>query len=301
MALFDSFPGAVSQGPASIGSVASQAVGALGTIAGTAGRVSGALNSAQSAAQSISALRSVSLPPGGNPVARFAAGAALFNGAVGQAVGAVGSIAGAVGAVTGAVGAISGALTGASSVAGAIGALAGLGGAFGGGSGDWRARVSGAIGELVFPYTPTISISGGAQYEETPITHQNYAFFSYQNSKAESITISAPYYVEDAMQAQQWIKAVNFLRAATKMFPDGNPPIILKFNAYGDYVFKDIPVIVKNYTVDLPNSVDYIASGSSHVPIKSSFSVTLQPIYSREKIKTFNLYSFINGGSAGFV
>lgn len=301
MALFDSFPGAVSQGPSSIGSVATQAMGTLGNIAGTAASVSGAINTAQSAAQSISALRSISLPPGGNPVARFAAGAAIFNGAIGQTVGAVGSIAGAVGAVTGAVGAIGNALSGAGSVSSAIGALAGLGGAFGGGSGDWRARISGAIGEMVFPYTPTISISGGAQYEETPITHQNYSFFSYQNSKAESISISAPYYVEDAMQAQQWIKAVNFLRAATKMFQDGNPPIILKFNAYGDYVFKDIPVIVKNYTVDLPNGVDYIASGSSHVPIKSSFSVSLQPIYSREKIKTFNLYSFISGGSAGFV
>ena len=85
------------------------------------------------------------------------------------------------------------------------------------------------------------------------------------------------------------------------MFSDGNPPIILKFNAYGDYVFKDIPVIIKSYSVDLPNGVDYISTGSSHVPIKSNFSVSLQPIYSREKVKTFNLQSFISGGSAGFV
>jgi hypothetical protein len=66
-------------------------------------------------------------------------------------------------------------------------------------------------------------------------------------------------------------------------------------------VFKDIPVIVKSYTVDLPTGVDYIASGTSHVPIKSSFNVTLQPVYSREKVKTFNLQSFISGGAAGFI
>jgi hypothetical protein len=302
--LFDSFSGAVGNF-SSIGSAATQAMGTLGTIAGTAAQVSGAINTAQGAVSSISALRSMSLPPGGNPIARFAAGTALFNGAIGQAVGAVGSIGNAVGSVGGAIGALGGlasgtALGGAlSSISGALGAL---GGAFGGGGdGDWRPKLTCALGTFVFPYTPTIGISGGAQYEEVPITHQNYSFFAYQNSKAESITVSGPFFVEDASQAQVWIQSVNFLRAATKMFQDGNPPIIMKFNAYGNYVFKDIPVIVKNYSVDMPNSVDYINTGSSHVPIKSSFSVTLQPIYSREKVKTFNLQSFINGGSAGFV
>lgn len=267
MGLFDTFSGSVGQAASTVGSIGTQAMGTLGTIAGTAGRISGAIGTAQSAVASISALRSINLPPGGNPIAKFAAGAALFNGAVGQAMGAVGAIAGI----------------------------------FGGGDGDWRAKLTGAIGKLVFPYTPTINISGGASYEEVPITHQNFSFFAYQNSRSESIQISAPFYVEDALQGQTWLDAVKFLRAGTKMFQDGNPPIILKFNAYGDYVFKDIPVVIKSYSVDLPNGVDYIRVGSSHVPIKSNFSVTLQPIYSREKIKTFNLQSFINGGSAGFV
>lgn len=267
MALFDSFPGSIGQAASTIGSAANQALGTFGTIAGTAGRISGAINTATGAVAAVSALRGINLPPGGNPIARFAAGAALFNGAIGQAAGAVGAIAGI----------------------------------FGGGSGDWRARLSGITGEFTFPYTPTIQISGGAQYEEVPITHQNYSFFAYQNSKAESINISAPYFVEDMLQAQQWIKDINFLRASTKMFQDGNPPVILKFNAYGNYVFKDIPVIIRSYSVDLPNGVDYISTGTSHVPIKSSISVGLQPIYSREKVKTFNLQSFINGGSAGFI
>lgn len=303
---FDNYSGSVGSFPSTVGSIGQQAMGTLGTIAGTAGRLSGAINSAQSAAQSISALRSINLPPGGNPIAKFAAGAALFNGAVTQAVGAVGQVAGAVGAIGTAFSSVGGALGGLGAVGGALGsiggALGGIAGAFGGGGGgDWRAKLTGILGELAFPYTPTISIQGGANYEEVPITHQNYSFFAYQNSKAESINISAPYYVEDASQAQQWVKAVNFLRASTKMFPDGNPPPILKFSAYGEHVFNNIPVIVRSYNIDLPNGVDYIASGSDHVPIKSNFSVTLQPIYSREKVKTFNLFSFISGGSAGFV
>ena len=105
---FDSFSGAVGQASSTLGSIGTQAMGTLGTIAGTAGRISGAINSAQGAVASVSALRSISLPPGGNPVAKFAAGAALFNGAIGQA-------------------------------AGALGAIASI---FGGGSGDWRARLT---------------------------------------------------------------------------------------------------------------------------------------------------------------
>lgn len=256
---------------ASVGSAANQAMGTLNNITGTAGRISGALGNVGSAVGAVSALRSFNLPAGGNPVTQFTAGAALFT----NTLSTVGNLAGAIGGLASALG--------------------------GNGGGEWRARLTGAIGTLVFPYTPTINISGGATYDEQPITHSNYSFFAYQNSKAETISINAPFYVSDSVEGQAWVKAVNYLRAAVKMFPDGNPPIILKFNAYGDHVFKDIPVIVRNYTIDLPNGVDYIAAGTSHVPIKSSFNVTLQPIYSREKVKEFNLYSFVNGGSAGFV
>jgi len=299
---FDRFSGSVGSF-SSIGSAATQAMGTLGTVAGEAARISGAISGAQSAVQSISALRSINLPPGGNPIARFAQGAALFSGAVNQTIGAVGGIANSVGAIGSAFSSI-GSLFGGAAGGGGGGGMrvtSTLGNAFGSGAGDWRVRLSGATGKFVFPYTPTISVSGGAQYEEVPLTHQNYSFFAYQNSKAESITVNGPFFVEDASQAPSWSQAVNFLRASTKMFQDGNPPIILKFNAYGDYVFKDVPVIIRNYSIDLPNGVDYINTGSSHVPIKSTFSVTLQPIYSREKIKTFDLQSFISGGSGGFI
>jgi hypothetical protein len=268
---FDPFSGSIGNVASTVGSIASQAVGVVGTVAGTAGRISGAINNLSSAAASISALRSINLPPGGNPVARLAAGAALFSGAIGQATGAVGRI------------------------AGAFGALSGGGGGGGGGGGDWRATISGLGEKLIFPYTPTIGISGGANYEEVPITHQNYSFFAYQNSKAESISISAPWYNEDATQGQIWVEAVNFLRRHVKMFPDGNPPFICKFDAYGDHVFSSIPVVIRSYTVDLPNGVDYISTGSDHVPIKSNFSVTLQPIYSREQVKGFSLSDIGNG------
>lgn len=37
----------------------------------------------------------------------------------------------------------------------------------------------------------------------------------------------------------------------------------------------------------------------SHVPTKSEFSITLQPVYSRNSVKNFSLDKFVNGGYLG--
>ena len=47
-------------------------------------------------------------------------------------------------------------------------------------------------------------------------------------------------------------------------------------------------------------------TGGSHVPTKSSFTISLQPIYSRESVRTFSLQKFVNGdymtsSGAGYV
>jgi hypothetical protein len=235
-------------------------------------------------------------------------------------------------------------------------------------------------GGLVWPFTPSVAISSSATYEPTAITHQNYNFLSYQNSKSDSITINGAFHVEDAVQAQYWIAAVHYLRSITKMFSGdmgkeaGNPPPIVLLNGYGDYVFKNIPVIVTSFSCELPSDVNYISTnvgsegsmggfgmasgggmssiesisattgalaglagavgagkaaralgavsaaagvvngvknllsassggggasgaasgGATHVPVKSSISVTVMPVYSREDIRKFNLGDFVN-------
>jgi hypothetical protein len=256
---------------------------------------------------------------------------------------------------------------------------------------DWRVRLSfpGVMpfvnsplftplinaGGMVFPYTPTISINSTANYTETPVTHNNFAFISYANSKVSEISVSGDFYVEDAVQAQYWLSCVHFLRSVTKMFTGdspiaGNPPVILYFNAYGDYVFRDVPVVVRSFSMTLPKEVDYITTNmtnppataeggfgqdntssisgtaqklanvtsaagltqaanalktisnvgkmfnggsqsspqnngpissrsgndDSHVPTQSTLNISLLPIYSRNRVRKFNLETFLNGG-----
>ena len=57
---------------------------------------------------------------------------------------------------------------------------------------------------------------------------------------------------------------LHFFRTVTKMnFGEndpnaGTPPPILLFNAYGPFVFNNLPVIVKQFTFSFPDDVDYV-------------------------------------------
>lgn len=318
----------------------------IGSALGTASRLAGALNNLSNPSGLISALRSINLPGSGGSGSASAATRVQFSGP--------------------------------------------------GNADDWRVRLSippnffatsnvlaplQRAGGLVFPYTPTIAISHSATYDDVAITHQNYQFMAYQNSKANAISISGPFNVEDAVQAQYWIAAMHFLRSATKMYTGdgdsaGSPPPILSLNGYGDYVFKNVPVVITSFSLDLPADANYIAttmgtagfsgfgtasggaastisgvaalssglagvagalgagrlatslgkvgavggavggvasllsggagngvggvfptaSGETHVPNKSTLTVTVQPVYSREAVRQFSLQKFVNGG-----
>lgn len=288
-------------------------------------------------------------------------------------------------------------------------------------AGDWRVRLSlpswaafkvGSFGlggplspleetgGLVFPYTPTITINGRSNYDAIPTTHTNYTFRGYRNSDPGNIVITAPMNVEDSEQAKYWIAAVHYLRSMTKMFTggsqipifgdvvdmkEGNPPPIVFLNGYGNYVFKNIPVVVESFNITLDNNCDYIpceaesnmletiesvggvlgaigdafsgasdllsqggsfgslsvggpsisgmlsvdsiastvssvtdvvgglvSSGgsevtsfllqstpqTSYVPTKSTFNITLLPVYSRTNSRNFSLSTFVAGGYA---
>lgn len=269
----------------------------------------------------------------------------------------------------------------------AIGDIMGAVSSFGGdaNANDWRVRLSLAnwtsfksspvltplknAGGLIFPYTPTITIASAAKYSAVPTTHTNYNFQAFHNSDPGSIAITAPMNVEDPDQGLYWIAAVHYLRSLTKMFAGndskaGNPPPIIFLNGYGNYVFKNVPVVVTQMSVQLDANCDYIgvnvvgsaagavagvsdsigglsdtvgnlfggggdsiisgitggisaiaggvgqvagllgsfgvggtiSGGVSHVPTKSTFSVTLQPIYSRTSAKNFSLDRFVTGG-----
>lgn len=250
---------------------------------------------------------------------------------------------------------------------------------------DWRVRLSlpnwtsfktspvlkplKDAGGLVFPYTPAITLKSNANYSKDPVLHANYAFQVYKNSDPGTIEITAPMNVEDPTQALYWIAAVHYLRSASKMFTGndpkaGNPPPIVFLNGYGNFVFKNVPVVITSFQTRLEPNCDYISTevvgsaagevagiadsvgnladtvggvfgdafggavgtisnvvgqaagfvgqaagvlgsfgvggttsgGLAYVPTKSDFTITLQPVYSRNSARKFSLDRFVGGG-----
>mgnify|MGYP001182700288 FL=1 len=209
-----------------------------------------------------------------------------------------------------------------------------------------------ATNGLTFPVTPTIILQKSANYIPQEVTHANYPYYAYNNSRVDAMSIIGNFPVQNAREGAYWVAALHFLRSVSKMFygpgeSQGNPPQILRLNGYGEHIFKDVPVIVEQVTIELRESVDYISvihqgagvetnaqtreatnkagggpagmtvaeakdSGAgevsggvvTRVPTDSVFTVLVQPVYSRKKIKEkFNLKDFANGTLAkdGFI
>lgn len=193
---------------------------------------------------------------------------------------------------------------------------------------DWRVRFSvpgnmagspllkplAETNGLMYPYTPQVMIQTQASYSPIQPIHTNYSYFAYQNTNVASLAFGGDFYVENTLEGEYWIAAVHYLRSVTKMAygrssNKGSPPPVVRLNGYGDYVFKNVPVIITEFNVELSRDVDYIqvglGSNGSWVPTKSSINIVAQPIYSRRQTSKFSLDAFARGdyvvGGKGFI
>jgi hypothetical protein len=124
---------------------------------------------------------------------------------------------------------------------------------------------------VIFPYTPSISVTHSAQYVTSSPTHSNYIQQFYNNSQVEDITITGEFSVQSIEEGQYLMAAIYFFRSATKMFFGngtnlGNPPPIVFLDGYGSHYFPHVPCVVSAFTHVLANDVDYI-----QIPVTSTY------------------------------
>ena len=134
---------------------------------------------------------------------------------------------------------------------------------------------------VIYPYTPTISVTYNANYEPTDLAHTNYRIYNYKNSTVENITITGDFTAQDTKEANYMLAVIHFFRCATKMFYGkdlnpirGTPPPLCYLNGHGTYGFNEHPVAITNFTLNYPTDVDYINAGVNFGTASSSF---LQP------------------------
>jgi hypothetical protein len=186
---------------------------------------------------------------------------------------------------------------------------------------DWRVRLTcqwnifnsplfkllDNTGGVVWPYLPNITVSTKANYTSIDPTHGNYSFQTYKNSAVDDITISGEFSCETETDAAYWIAATTFFKTATKMFFGqgefaGNPPLVCNLTGYGASIFDKVPVVIKSFSVDLKDDVNYVRCNSfgtnTWVPVLSTITVTVSPVYNRQRLRKFNLQDYARGKTA---
>jgi hypothetical protein len=186
---------------------------------------------------------------------------------------------------------------------------------------DWRVRITCQwnifnsplfsllenTGGVVWPYLPNITVSTKANYTTIDPTHGNYSFQTYKNSAVDDITITGEFSCETETDAAYWIAATTFFKTATKMFFGqgefaGNPPLVCNLTGYGASVFDKVPVVIKSFSVDLKDDVNYVRCNTfgtnTWVPVMSTVTVTVSPVYNRQRLRKFNLQDYARGKTA---
>lgn len=173
---------------------------------------------------------------------------------------------------------------------------------------------------VVFPYTPSLSMTHTANYSTTRLVHNNYTHYSYENSEVGAITLSGEFTVQNIPEGQYLLACIHFFRSVTKMFfgqdvNAGDPPPILYLNGYGQYYLPNVPVVVQSFQHTMPDSVDYmdipepmVTKGganpqytnyrlnSTRLPTTSTITLSLLPMYSRySQSQGFSLQEFSRG------
>jgi hypothetical protein len=183
---------------------------------------------------------------------------------------------------------------------------------------DWRVRITcnwnifnsamfdrlKDTGGVVWPYLPNITVTTKAEYNAVNTVHSNYTQYNYKNSVVDDIQISGEFSCETETDAAYWIAATTFFKTATKMFfgqgdNAGNPPIVCNLTGYGASVFDRTPIIIKSFSVDLKDDVNYILCDTyktrTWVPVLSTISVIVAPVYSRDMLRKFDIQDYARG------
>lgn len=176
-------------------------------------------------------------------------------------------------------------------------------------NGQYTSRLQ-EFGGIMFPYTPEVSYDNQASYTAINPVHTNYTQYFFKNSSVGPITVNGKFTVQNEKEAIVYLSILHLLRALTKMRWGsdgqlaGSPPPVCRLEGYGDFMLRNVPVVIASFKTELPNGVDYISVNSgafrtSLVPTISTISLTLNPMYSRKELQDFSVKGWLSGDLKG--
>lgn len=165
-----------------------------------------------------------------------------------------------------------------------------------------------AMQGIVFPYTPQISFDNKADYSTIAPTHSNYNQYFYQRSGVSQISLVGKFTVQNEKDAGVYLATMHLLKSLTKMrygtdFDSGSPPPVCRLFAYGKFMLDNVPIVISNYRIELPEGVDYFTLGKvnsdreygqASVPTLSTFNISCYVVYSRQEMQEFSVQDYLN-------
>jgi len=164
---------------------------------------------------------------------------------------------------------------------------------------------------IVWQYTPTIFLSGSADYNEALMQGMNYPINTFISSRPPDIPITADFSANNIYEARYLLAIMTFLKICTKAYfgddavakgTAGTPPPVLVFEYLGDHGFNKVPVVVTNWSMQLPDNVDYVPvqvnDTVTYVPTLTNIMINLKPQYTPHKLRRkFSVEAVTSGAS----
>jgi len=174
------------------------------------------------------------------------------------------------------------------------------------------------INGIIFSYTPAMFQSAfAANYNTYDTTHSVYQQQYYVNTPNPTISITANFVSNTIAEAKYNIACLHFLKTMTKMDYGknanraGTPPPILHFSAYGEYNYKNVPVVVSSVDYTFAEEVDLItveadvgryfstasvggSEDTTLISIPASFAVSITMLMQQNQERVSNEFSFAN-------
>lgn len=151
-------------------------------------------------------------------------------------------------------------------------------------------------GGMMFPYTPTISVTQGVDYMTLQLVHSDSDYQAYTRTPSVKISVNGKFTVQNLREGQYALACIHFLRTVSKSYfgekdaqatnnatsaltnvlnapisslltPAGNagggnaglPPPVLLFSGYGNLMFNRLRVILTSHSYTFDESMDTVA------------------------------------------
>lgn len=153
-------------------------------------------------------------------------------------------------------------------------------------AGDFKVRLTGPGGEVVFEASAPLSEQRTAEYGNYDIIHMPTALLSYRKTSARAWSIAGKLVSRTANEANANARYLDLIR--TWMLPDfggtGATPPILTLYGYRNSNIDGRKVVLRSYSWGFPEELDYIFAGGQPMPVIGNLEVALEEVYSAEEI-----------------